>query len=103
MTLDSPLPQYAFTRFRVVLVPPSIAMPPDRPSGRRLPIGLMVVGSEMAGFTVVGAILDLALDTMPWLTIGLTILGFVIAFSHLVRMSKAMMKPPATPPNGSPR
>ena len=39
-------------------------MPADRPSGRRLPIGLMVAGSEMASFTVLGLLLDFGLGTM---------------------------------------
>ena len=74
------------------------------PGGRGLPIGLMVVGSEMAGFTVVGVILDFALDTLPWFTIGLTVLGFVLAFMLLIRMSKALAnRPPNTPSNGSTR
>ena len=70
-------------------------MASDRPPGRRRagPFGLMVVGSEMASFTIVGLILDFALGTMPWLTIGLTLLGFVAAFMHLVRMAKAMGRP----------
>ena len=80
-------------------------MAADRPSGgRSLPIGLMVVGSEMAGFTVVGVILDFALDTLPWFTIGLTVLGFVFAFALLVRMAKGMTnRTPNPPSNGSER
>ncbi len=80
-------------------------MAADRPpGGRSLPIGLMVIGSEMAGFTVVGVILDFALDTLPWFTIGLTILGFVLAFTHLIRMSKALAsRSPNPPSNGSTR
>src|SRR5438067_3485482 len=33
------------------------SMPADQPSGRRLPIGLMVAGSEMASFTLLGLLL----------------------------------------------
>ena len=48
-------------------------MPADPPSsGRRLPIAQMVVGSEMASFTVVGLLVDFALGTMPGFTITLT-------------------------------
>jgi len=66
-------------------------MPADRPSsGRRMPIGLMVAGSEMATFTVVGLALDFWLGTMPGLTIGLTLLGLALAFFHLVKMANAM-------------
>ena len=57
-----------------------------------MPIGLMVVGSEMASFTVLGLLLDFALGTMPGLTIGLTLLGLVVAFYHLVKMSQAMAR-----------
>lgn len=64
------------------------AEPP--PSGLRLSVGLMVMGSEMAGFTVIGVVLDLALGTMPWLTITLTLLGFAFVFFHLMRYSKSM-------------
>lgn len=56
-------------------------------------IGLMVVGTEMAGFTVTGVLLDMVVfGTMPWCTVGLTLLGLLAAFMHLVRMVKA--KPP---------
>jgi F0F1-type ATP synthase assembly protein I len=66
-------------------------MPADRPSsGRTVPIGLMVAGSEMASFTILGLIADYILGTMPGLTIGLTLLGLVVAFFHLVKMSQAL-------------
>lgn len=55
----------------------------------------MVVGTEMAGFTVTGVLLDVfVFGTMPWLTVGLTLLGLVAAFMHLLRMVKP--KPPGT-------
>jgi|GEM_PF-1930016 len=66
-------------------------------SGRRLPIGLMMVGSEMATFTIVGLVLDYALGTLPGFTIGLTLLGVVVAFFHLVKMAQAMAKKPEPP------
>lgn len=50
----------------------------------------MVIGSEMASFTIVGLVIDLLAGTMPWFTIGLTLLGFLAAFMHLVRMANAM-------------
>jgi len=66
-------------------------MPVDQPSsGRRMPIGLMVVGSEMATFTILGLVLDFWLGTMPGFTIGLTLLGLAVAFFHLVKMANAM-------------
>src|SRR5262245_47177931 len=63
-----------------------LAMPDDSPSnGPNMPIGLLVAGSEMVSFTVVGLLIDYALGTMPGFTIGLTLLGLVAAFVHLTR------------------
>ena len=74
-------------------------MPADPPSsGKRLPIGLMVAGSEMVSFTLLGLLLDYALGTMPGFTIGLTLLGLFVAFYHLVKMSKALTAKTAKPP-----
>ena len=73
--------------------------PPNRP--RSLPMGMMVIGSEMASFTVVGLLLDFALSTMPGFTIGLTLFGLVVAFFHLVKMAQALAKKPA-PPDSTP-
>ncbi|MCI0703958.1 MAG: hypothetical protein L0241_23105 [Planctomycetia bacterium] len=72
-------------------------MPADPPPRRNLPVGLMVVGSEMATFTILGVLLDLGLGTMPGFTIGLTILGVGLAFWHLIKISKALAerKPPS--------
>lgn len=79
-------------------------MPADRPSsGKRLPIGLMVAGSEMASFTILGLLLDYALGSMPWATIGLTLVGLAVAFYHLVKMSQALAaKKPEPPASGPP-
>lgn len=63
------------------------------PSGPRLPTGLMVMGSEMAGFTILGLVIDFAAGTMPWFTVGLTILGLVTVFMHLMRYAKSMNPP----------
>jgi F0F1-type ATP synthase assembly protein I len=57
--------------------------PPGRPP---MAIGLLVVGSEMVSFTVVGLLLDYALNSMPWATVVFTLLGVLAAFMHLVRM-----------------
>lgn len=77
-------------------------MPDDPPSnGPRVPVGLMVAGSEMVSFTLLGLLLDYALDTMPWLTIGLTLLGLVAAFFQLTKLAKALAKKkPPKPPAG---
>jgi hypothetical protein len=73
-------------------------MPADPPNGRRLPIGLMIAGSEMVSFTVLGLLLDFGLGTMPGFTIGLTLLGLGVAFFHLVKMSQALAAKKPDPP-----
>lgn len=76
-------------------------MPADPPSpGKRLPIGLMVAGSEMASFTILGLILDFSLGSMPGFTIGLTLLGLFVAFFHLVKMSQALAAKKPAPRGG---
>ena len=67
----------------------------DRPpTGPRPTIGLMVVGSEIVSFTLLGLFLDLVVfNSLPGFTIGLTVLGFVAAFTQLVRMARQMGKP----------
>jgi hypothetical protein len=66
--------------------------PPDPPRGN--PYGLMVVGSEIVSFVVAGLLLDYLFKTLPWITVALTLLGFVAAFTHLLRMAKDLGKPP---------
>ena len=74
-------------------------MPADQPSSaRRMPIGLMVAGSEMASFTLFGLLLDFAIGTMPGFTIGLTLIGVVVAFYHLVKMAQAFSAKKSIPP-----
>ena len=68
------------------------------PGGSRLPLALMGIGSQMAGSTVVGVLLDVAIGSMPAFTIGLTLLGFVLAFVQLVRFTKTKFGPPQSPP-----
>jgi F0F1-type ATP synthase assembly protein I len=70
-------------------------MPPEPPRKTKpLAFGLLVVGSEMASFTVVGVIIDAAAGTMPVFTVVLTMLGLAAAFYHLILMSKVSTKPP---------
>jgi F0F1-type ATP synthase assembly protein I len=77
-------------------------MPADpSSSGKRLPIGLMVAGSEMASFTLLGLLADYLLGTMPGFTIGLTLLGLAVAFVHLVKMSQALAAKKPAPPTSS--
>lgn len=76
-------------------------MSADPPPGKRLPIGLMIAGSEMASFTILGLILDFSLGTIPGFTIGLTLAGMCVAFFHLVKMSQALArKKPDKPRDG---
>lgn len=74
------------------------ADPPPSGKSKNLPIGLMVAGSEMASFTILGLLLDFGLGTMPGFTIGLTLAGLFVAFFHLVKMSQALAKKPTRPP-----
>lgn len=64
-----------------------------------MPIGLMVAGSEMVSFTLLGLLLDYALGTMPGFTIGLTLLGLAVAFFHLVQMAKVLSAKKPDPPD----
>lgn len=61
------------------------------PGGRSpvSPIGFAVLGSELAGFTVAGVLLDTWLGTMPWLTIGGVFGGLLTAFVHMARLARA--------------
>jgi len=69
--------------------------PPAKP---RVATGMMVMGSEMAGFTLLGLVVDYAAGTMPWFTVGLTLLGFVAVFLQLMRFAKSMNRPKGNPP-----
>ena len=51
-------------------------------------VGYGLIGSEMAGFTVLGLGIDWLAGTTPWATVALTLFGFVAAFVHLTRMAK---------------
>lgn len=74
-------------------------MSADPPSnGPRVPMGLMVAGSEMVSFTLLGLLLDWAFGTMPGFTIGLTLLGVVAAFYMVVRMSRSLGQKKQAPP-----
>lgn len=62
-------------------------------NGRNGPViapltGYALIGSEMAGFTVLGLGIDWAAGSTPWATVILTLLGFVAAFVHLTRMAR---------------
>lgn len=59
--------------------------PPHRKS---MPIAFAVLGSQMVGFTLAGIAIDYAAGTMPWLTVALTILGFVVVFVQLVKLAQ---------------
>ena len=72
-------------------------MTPPTPGRRPLsPIAFAVVGSEMACFTLLGVGIDSFAGTMPWATVGLTLLGTVAAMVHLIRMAT-----PKKPPGAS--
>lgn len=64
--------------------------PPPRP---KMTTGLMVMGSELSGFTILGLVIDFASGTMPWFTVALTLLGFVFVFFHLLKFAKSLNRP----------
>ena len=67
------------------------------PNGPRLPAGFMAIGSEMIGFTALGVVLDIyVFKTLPWLTMVFTLLGFVVAFVHLIGLARTLGKPPGS-------
>ncbi len=62
---------------------------PENPRKLSAPLGLMVIGSEIAGFAIVGVLIDYALGTLhsiPWATLILAPLGSVVALWHLIRI-----------------
>lgn len=61
---------------------------PQRPSSREMGyyLALAQVGLEFVVPTVLGLLLDHWLGTSPWLTVGLTVLGFVGGLFHLVTL-----------------
>lgn len=66
-------------------------MPADPPAnGPRFPMGFVVIGSEMASFTLLGLLIDYLLSTIPWFTVGMTLLGFAHAFSQLMKVAKKL-------------
>ena len=89
LTLSFPLRQYAFDNRYDRRSDTMVAEPPPQP---RMLLGLMVVGSEMAGFTILGILVDFAVGTLPWVTVGLTVFGFAFVFYQLTRMAKAMSR-----------
>jgi F0F1-type ATP synthase assembly protein I len=70
-------------------------------NGPSLPLGLMLIGSEMVSFTIFGLMLDYFLHTMPGFTIGLTLMGLAAAFLHMKQMAKRLAeKKPKEPADG---
>jgi hypothetical protein len=59
---------------------------PKQPRPLPPPLGMLVIGSEIAGFAVVGIVLDYLLgnfDGLPWMTLILSPLGLLVAGWHL--------------------
>lgn len=46
------------------------------------------VGTEMAAPVIIGVLMDWWLNTMPWFTIALTVLGFVGGVYHLILLNR---------------
>lgn len=79
------------------------AGPPDNEPARgpNMPLRFLVVGSEMASFAIFGLLIDYYFGTMPGFTIGLTLLGLVTSFYHLLQMAKVLGKKGSKPPGGT--
>lgn len=78
-------------------------MPADPPSnGPRMSIAFLSIGTEMVSFTLIGLLLDYVFDTMPWCTIGLTLLALPFVFFQLTRMAKVLGAKKGRPPGGGP-
>ncbi len=75
----------------------------QRPSGRRSPVALLAVGSEMAAATVGGLLLDYVLGTLPVFTAVLTVVGAVSAFVLLVQLTPPRRNANGDATNGSDR
>lgn len=59
----------------------------------RMTTGLMMMGSELSGFTILGLVIDFTAGTMPWFTVGFTLFGFGFVFFHLLRFAKSLNRP----------
>jgi F0F1-type ATP synthase assembly protein I len=78
-------------------------MPADPPqNGPRVPMGFLIIGSEMVSFTLFGLLFDYVLGTLPVLTILLTLLGVVVAFFHLIKLSQTLTRKKPNLPNEPP-
>ena len=60
------------------------------------PVAFAVLGSELAGATILGVMLDWWFGILPWLTVIGTFAGLLSAFVHMAQMVKA--KPPENKP-----
>ena len=52
------------------------------------PLAFAVLGSEMAGATVIGVVFDWWFGCLPWLTVIGTFAGLLTAFVHMAQMAK---------------
>jgi hypothetical protein len=69
---------------------------PRQPKRNAAASGLMVLGSEIAGFAIVGVLIDYALgnfDRIPWATLIMAPLGSGVALWHLIRTVRQSPKP----------
>jgi len=83
--------------------PPSNGM--SESGGPNIPMGFLLVGSEMVTFTLFGLLLDYLIGSMPGCTIAFTLLGVAFAFFHLTKMAKVFAKKtgkPEPPTEGGP-
>lgn len=55
-----------------------------------------MIGSQMAGFTILGVLIDWAAGSVPWATCLGTLFGFVAAFIQLIRSVQSPQNPDGT-------
>ncbi|VTS04296.1 unnamed protein product [Tuwongella immobilis] len=59
---------------------------PQSPPPRINRYDLMVVGSELSGPVILGLLVDLSLQTLPWVTLGGVFVGTLTSGAHLIRL-----------------
>jgi F0F1-type ATP synthase assembly protein I len=71
----------------------------DSTGGLGWSIRAAMIGSEMAMPAVVGWLVDMWLNTLPWVTVAGTLLGFALGMTHVFFLAKqALQGGPPNPP-----
>ncbi len=69
--------------------------PAGKGRGPVSPLAFAVLGSELAGATILGVLLDWWFGCLPWLTVIGTFAGLLAAFVHMAQLVNP--KPPSEP------